>query len=227
MEIYQPSANWKALSEKLIKESKGRKRAYQPKVSNSQNALKTMNSTSDVRPDAEVGKYVAIDCEMVGVGPSGSESALARVSIVNFHGEVILDKFCRPQERVTDFRTHISGISPSCLKEAEYFHSVQKQVSDIIKGRVLVGHALDNDLRALLLDHPRGMIRDTCRYKPYRVKYAYGRSPSLKKLAKEILNVDIQCGSHSSVEDAKIAMKLFKNIKLEWESRILKKSKKK
>jgi len=49
---------------------------------------------------------------MVGVGEDGVESALARVSIVNFHGHLVLDKFVKPNEKVTDFRTHVSGIRP-------------------------------------------------------------------------------------------------------------------
>lgn len=58
---------------------------------------------------------MAIDCEMVGVGPDGTESALARVSIVNYHGAVLMDKFVKPQEKVTDFRTEVSGVTPAHL----------------------------------------------------------------------------------------------------------------
>ena len=43
----------------------------------------------------------AIDTESVGVGPNGSISRLARVSIVNYQGKVILDRFCRPSEPVS------------------------------------------------------------------------------------------------------------------------------
>ena len=52
----------------------------------------------------------------MGVGPEGSENALARVSLVNFHGHVILDKFVKPQEKVVDFRTAVSGVRPSDLQ---------------------------------------------------------------------------------------------------------------
>jgi len=62
-----------------------------------------------------IGRYVAIDCEMVGVGLDGIESALARVTIVNYYGVIILDKYVRPMERVTDFRTEVSGITPKLL----------------------------------------------------------------------------------------------------------------
>lgn len=63
-----------------------------------------------------LGKYVAIDCEMVGVGPNGEDSALARVSIVNFNGAVLLDAYVKPLEKVTDYRTHVSGIEPKHLE---------------------------------------------------------------------------------------------------------------
>lgn len=51
-----------------------------------------------------------MDCEMVGVGDDGKESILARVSIVNQYGCCIYDKFVRPTERVTDYRTKVSGV---------------------------------------------------------------------------------------------------------------------
>lgn len=59
---------------------------------------------------------MAMDCEMVGVGPDGKESALARASLVNYNGAVLLDVFVKPKERVTDYRTFVSGITPELLK---------------------------------------------------------------------------------------------------------------
>src|SRR6266536_1177940 len=68
--------------------------------------------------DVEIGKYVAIDCEMVGVGGEEDRSVLARVSIVNFHGIQVYDSFVRPKEFVTDWRTHVSGVSPKNIATA-------------------------------------------------------------------------------------------------------------
>lgn len=56
------------------------------------------------------GPYVALDCEMVGVGPMGAESTLARVSVINYFGAVLLDEFVQQKERVTDWRTQWSGV---------------------------------------------------------------------------------------------------------------------
>lgn len=59
---------------------------------------------------------------MVGVGPNGYESALARVSIVNFHGHTLMDEYVRPREYVTDYRTDVSGITKEhLLKGIHYF----------------------------------------------------------------------------------------------------------
>jgi hypothetical protein len=57
-----------------------------------------------------LGKYIALDCEMVGVGIDGKESSLARVSLVNFYGAVQLDEFVKQRERVVDYRTQFSGV---------------------------------------------------------------------------------------------------------------------
>ncbi|ORY53834.1 hypothetical protein BCR33DRAFT_756878 [Rhizoclosmatium globosum] len=163
-----------------------------------------------------VGKYLAIDCEMVGVGHHGEQSALARVSIVNFHGHPLLDTYVIPQEKVTDYRTHVSGITPELLDPRKTpnvmkFDEVQKLVSDLIQDKIVVGHAIKNDFQALLLDHPRRLVRDTSEFKQFKAM-ARGRKPALRKLAKQILNLDIQSGEHSSVEDARVTMMIYKNI---------------
>lgn len=56
---------------------------------------------------------------MVGVGSEGKESSLARVSIVNYHGAVLLDEIVKQRERVVDYRTEWSGIRPGDLINGE------------------------------------------------------------------------------------------------------------
>ncbi|XP_018419568.1 PREDICTED: RNA exonuclease 4 [Nanorana parkeri] len=164
-------------------------------------------------------RTVAIDCEMVGVGTDGEESMVARVSIVNQFGKCIYDKHVKPTERVTDYRTEVSGIRPGDIKNGEDFKVVQKEVSEILKGRILVGHALHNDLKILFLDHPKKAIRDTQKYKPFRREVQSGR-PSLKQLCEKILSVKVQTGEHSSVQDAQAAMRLYTMEKKNWEASI-------
>lgn len=119
------------------------------------------SSKAHVVSDATIGKYIALDCEMVGVGPATTdertgkiitESTLARVSLVNYHGETVLDAFVKQKERVTDYRTHVSGVRPEDLvgPNALTLEDVQKKVADILKGRILIGHAVFNDLKVIL-----------------------------------------------------------------------------
>ncbi|CAG8972176.1 hypothetical protein HYALB_00007318 [Hymenoscyphus albidus] len=162
--------------------------------------------------DVEIGKYIALDCEMVGVDGPLDRSVLARISIVNFHGHLIYDSFVKPEEFVTDWRTPVSGIAPRHIVTARQFDEVQTQVAEIMKDRIIVGHAIKNDLDVLMLTHPKKDIRDTSKYPGFR-KYATGRTPSLKILAAEILGLEIQSGEHSSIEDARAAMLLMRRHK--------------
>ncbi|RUS70830.1 hypothetical protein EGW08_021401 [Elysia chlorotica] len=174
-----------------------------------------------VKPDSFTGvtQCVAMDCEMVGVGPSGEESVLARVSLVNHFGVCLYDKFVLPREKVTDYRTHVSGVTRENLKTGEEFTKVQKEVSDIIRGKILIGHALQNDLKVLFLTHPHKMIRDTSKYKPFRQLFK-GSNPSLKKLADRVLGVTVQEGQHSSVQDAQATMRLYTMHRQRWEKEL-------
>ncbi|CAL8263893.1 unnamed protein product [Arctogadus glacialis] len=164
-------------------------------------------------------RAVAIDCEMVGVGADGEHSILARVSIVNHFGKLIYDRFVKPTEEVTDYRTAFSGVRPEDIKDGEDMKTVQKEVGEIMEGRILVGHAIHNDLKVLFLDHPKKKIRDTQKYKPFRVRVKSSR-PSLKVLSREVLNVKVQQGEHSSVQDAQATMRLYTMVKKNWEAEI-------
>jgi len=172
---------------------------------------------------------IAMDCEMVGVGEDGRRSILARVSVVNEDGNVVLDTFVAPTEPVTDYRTRVSGVRPQDLRGAPPFKEIQCKMADILKGRTLVGHALKNDLRVLLLDHPRRQTRDTALYRPLTrplraneraqdTGIARGRgSRSLKELCAQHLGLEIQGGEHSSVDDARAALLLYQKNQRNWE----------
>jgi RNA exonuclease 4 len=68
---------------------------------------------------------------------------------------------------------------------------VQKEVSDLLQNRILVGHALKHDMKVLFLDHPRKLIRDTSVYKYFRNSFG-GKTPSLKRLSERMLGVKVQ-----------------------------------
>ncbi|KAF5360961.1 hypothetical protein D9756_005160 [Leucocoprinus leucothites] len=162
------------------------------------------------------GKYLAIDCEMVGVGIGGSESSLARVSLINWYGAVQLDVFVRQKEQVVDYRTQWSGIRGKDMIGAKPFEEVQKQVADLIKDRILIGHAIHNDLKALLLSHPRPMLRDTQIY-AHKFKLTKSKRIALRNLVKDQIGITIQEGEHNSVTDARATMAVYRLHKKEWE----------
>lgn len=176
-------------------------------------------SSEPIPRKEEQGKYISMDCEFVGVGPEGTDSALARISIVNFFGKVIYDKYVRPSEKVTDWRTWVSGVTPFNMKEAVDFREAQLEASKILEDRILVGHAIHHDLESLFLSHPYSKIRDTSKLPLFR-KITGGRPPSLKKLILHYLKVEIQAGYHSSVEDARATMLLFRIFRKEFDREI-------
>ncbi|EMC91689.1 hypothetical protein BAUCODRAFT_38799 [Baudoinia panamericana UAMH 10762] len=170
-----------------------------------------------IHPTHKVGKYIAVDCEMVGTGPPPhDDNVLARVSLVNYHGEQIYDSYVLPPSGVVveDFRTHVSGIKPSHLTRdcARPFVEVQADVAKLLDDRMLVGHSVQNDLRVLLLSHPKRDLRDTSRHAKFR-EASMGRTPALRDLVKRELGLSIQTGEHSSIEDARAAMLLFRKEK--------------
>ncbi|XP_050988437.1 interferon-stimulated 20 kDa exonuclease-like 2 isoform X2 [Labeo rohita] len=169
-------------------------------------------------------KYVALDCEMVGTGPKGCRNELARCSIVTYEGDVIYDKYIKPLDPVTDFRTRWSGIRRQDLLHAIPFDQAQKEIVKIMTGKVVVGHAIHNDFKALKYFHPACQTRDTARIPLLNQKAGLPvhEMVSLKRLAKAILKKDIQNGKggHSSVEDAKATMELYKVVENMWEQKL-------
>ncbi|XP_051262505.1 interferon-stimulated 20 kDa exonuclease-like 2 [Dicentrarchus labrax] len=173
-------------------------------------------------------KYLAIDCEMVGSGPKGHISQLARCSLVSYDGDVVYDKFIKPAMPVTDFRTRWSGIRRCDLVNAVPHSDARKEIVRLLMGKVVIGHAIHNDFKALGYSHPAALTRDTSRIPLLNQKagFAATECASLKRLTKAIFNRDIQTGKkgHSSVEDARATMELYKVVEEEWEKHLASKS---
>mmetsp|Transcript_12901 Transcript_12901/g.32516 ORF Transcript_12901/g.32516 Transcript_12901/m.32516 type:complete len:369 (+) Transcript_12901:151-1257(+) len=177
-------------------------------------------------PESVRAKYIALDCEMVGIGTDGKKSALARVSIVDWNLQALLDTFVQVPMRVTDFRTHVSGVEPKHIKSqnnAMPVNECRTKVAAILKDKILVGHALTNDFKALMTSHPKEMIRDTAKYRPFQ-RYGNGkwRPRKLRDLVKENLKgkEGFQEGEHDSVQDAMATMELFQVVYNQWEKEL-------
>ena len=109
-------------------------------------------------------------------------------------------------------------------RAAQPFGEVQRRVAALLKDKVLVGHAVFNDLKArvpimsslflffifyflyltvflwqaLLLSHPFPSTRDTQQL-AYKYKLSKGRRPALRNLTAQEFGIQIQGGEHSSV----------------------------
>lgn len=172
---------------------------------------------------ASPSKYVAIDCEMVGTGPEGRVSELARCSVVSYYCDVLYDKYVLPEQPITDFRSRWSGITPRHMAKAIPFQVAQKEILKLLKGKVVVGHAVHNDFQVLKYTHPRSHIRDTtCVPKLLNPGGPPKYRVSLKDLALHLLHKKIQVGhhGHSSVEDAATAMELYRLVEHRWEEKM-------
>ena len=124
---------------------------------------------------------------MVGVGDYGGiDSILARVVIVDWHGQVVLDQYVQPTQPVTDYRTHVSGITADQLlaeNGAVPWQTCHDTILELLHisplnpegwldysqtTQILVGHGLKNDLAVLgLPGYPWYLQRDTTKWEPF------------------------------------------------------------
>lgn len=130
-------SNWAALKHAIGATGEGKAKAAAKSAASAGAAAaqRKLAKPASIGVNTAVTHVVALDCEMVGVGSGGGRSALARVCIVNDHGNVLLDSFVKPKERVTDYRTAVSGVRPSDLAAAISFDEAQAKVDAIFKVR--------------------------------------------------------------------------------------------
>jgi len=169
---------------------------------------------------------VALDCEMVGTGKNGDRSSVARVTLIDWEGNALIDTYVIQKLPVTDYRTFISGITKEDLDGATMtLEHCREQVSRLLYNRILVGHGLKNDLDVLGINQPWWLTRDTATYLPFMKKRANNLAwwpRKLKQLSREKLEREIQVFGkpHSPMEDALAALDLYKTVHSEWEQEI-------
>merc|ERR1712004_506815 len=165
--------------------------------------MNRLNYLSNI-PVRERFNIVALDCEMVG--SIDNKSLLARATLLNGHGDVLLDEYCMPSEEIKEMRTSIHGITIDQLKGKQSDYRLKSKIAKILKNKKLVGHSVDKDLAVLGIDHPEHLIRDTA----YKFSWTICRKkPSLQRLTWKKLRVNIQEGAHDSYEDTLAALMVY------------------
>ncbi|KAG8274816.1 hypothetical protein J6590_099577 [Homalodisca vitripennis] len=135
---------------------------------------------------------------------------VARVSLANVDGSSQYDALVQPEHEIIDFNTRFSGVTKEdyvlykakTLKQAQYdlFHYIKSDT-------ILVGHGIENDLRALKIVHT--LVVETTAIFPHEQGLPCRSASS--SLAQEYLGKNIQTSAtgHDSLEDAK----LFKDLR--------------
>ncbi len=126
-----------------------------------------------------------VDCEMV-LSEAGFE--LARVTIVNFKGETLFDELFKPEVQITNYNTEYSGITKEILDPVT--NTIENKLHPFLdtilcEKTILVGHSLENDLRAMKLIHNKVIDSSVLYMRKNGSKF------KLKNLADKILNVDV------------------------------------
>jgi DNA polymerase III epsilon subunit-like protein len=148
----------------------------------------------------------ALDCEMVTTS-AGHE--LVRITIVSPTVGVVYDTLVQPSLPVLNYNTEFSGVKKEMLDGVTItLHDVHQKLRQLLSADTfIVGHSLDNDLKALKLHHAK--IIDTVALYPH--PKGLPMKLSLKSLAEQVLKRSIrndEGAGHDSAEDAYIALEL-------------------
>lgn len=153
---------------------------------------------------------VALDCEMVVC--SDGQKHLARVTIVNYNRHVLFDEFVKPPLAVKDYLTHITNITAFQLNNSHSLDHFLPVIQRLLANKVVVGHTIEYDFEALRMIHDNKLVRDISLFSFFRNgKFRTG----LRELSRKFLSINIQEGRHSSAEDARATLELYKLYKQE------------
>lgn len=167
------------------------------------------------KPSTEKRLAIVIDCEMVEA--ADERRMLAYLSAIDFFtGEVLVNNYVKPTERIHNWKTQFSGVTPALMSCAcaagqaiRGWQSARQRLWDFMnEDTILVGHSLNSDFDVLGMFHlnivDSAIMTSEAVLLPHspteRLRHMWG----LTTLAKDFLKRDIQNGKsgHSALEDA-------------------------
>ena len=185
---------------------------------------------------------VAFDCEMVSCKPTlewllrapvktgkrkrtpSEVSVAAHCAVVDYNYKVLYNSFIRSNLSVTNWR----GIRHGDMVTAIPFEEAREQILSLLKCNLVVANDIRHDLASLqirkVIDLPLCNIRDTSTCGILRRRANIPREhphAKLQELAKGVLHCKVQKKKpHNPVEDAQVAMELYRNVEEEWEREV-------
>ncbi|GAX10357.1 RNA exonuclease 1 [Fistulifera solaris] len=157
-------------------------------------------------------RVFAVDCEMVRTKVGLELARITLIEVEEYSAErdivykLVFDEIVKPVNRVIDYLTMYSGMTKDIIDNATVtLEQVQAAlVATIQCDDILIGHSLENDLRAMRFVH-RTVVDTAILFLPSSGRFKY----SLRALAARLLRLQIQkSSSHCSLEDAATALKL-------------------
>ncbi|XP_058442711.1 serine-rich adhesin for platelets isoform X2 [Malaya genurostris] len=139
--------------------------------------------------DDESDGIFALDCEMSYTG-RGLE--LTKVTVVSTDGSLVYEKIVKPDIEIVDYNTRYSGVTEADFAKPGNYVTLKRVQEDLLRfiydDTILIGHAIENDLKVLKLIHKT--VIDTSITFPHMNGFPFRQS--LKSLTKNILKRDIQ-----------------------------------
>ena len=156
--------------------------------------------------------YAILDIETTGGSPKNEK--ITEIAIYIHDGNKIINEFAslvNPEKNIPYFITGLTGISNEMVAESPKFFEIAKDIVEITKECIVVGHNVNfdysfiqNEFKHLGYDFQRNKL---CTIKLSRKLIPGYKSYSLGKICKE-LNISIN-GRHRAAGDAFATVKLF------------------
>ncbi|TFK57483.1 hypothetical protein OE88DRAFT_139281 [Heliocybe sulcata] len=169
-------------------------------------------------PPASIERYLAVSVQNVFVGTR--IPMVARVSMADYRGNIVLDTFVRPIQPVTDYRTGETGLYPAHLANGRSFYEVQREIATVIREKILIGYCLWDFLSVIGTSHPAIDTRDVALFLPFRQTLRSKKMLTLPTLVDRLMARNIGAAYEDPLENARATLDLFRSCEELWEDMI-------
>ncbi|RWS24813.1 RNA exonuclease 4-like protein [Leptotrombidium deliense] len=133
------------------------------------------------------------------------------VSLVDEKGKLVFFSYVYCDSvLVHDYVTDVSGLNKSLLDDAPCLTEIQDTIKRLTVGKVIIGAAIHNDLKALKFDHPN--VEDVQTFYTSTNDNGNKQPISLKRLWLKYFpnHSQLQAGIHSCTQDARMSLLFYK-----------------